>query len=471
MSGHKRATITITRDEYDRLRDARDGFHAVPEPPVLVLQDLMQQRNGALENTVLELEQRHAQFQDLLNGMNKNIQQIEKTNGSRLLELQTRTYRHMQQQTGALWNRVETLIDHQNQRFNAALAAQQSQTQKALLQLSNELDQISKSEQRKQVAAHEWLSNNIQFYNFLVEQYACEFFLQGEMGKISREIDLASTNLDTGAYETALAAAQQIHFQLSDLRIALEKLHSEWQMLYIDTWETTLQVLSQAVESMDVPAIDLRGEELPYGIHVDAWVENRLSQLIERIAAFRDLVETEGPSMPTEMLREHREQTIPGFTAELEDLVAQARVNAINAQLRINIADFVIQALQEQGFAPNEAGYQTADAQSAYEVSLSNYEGSAVVVQVKSAGVKIGQNELHLESLDGQARSEDELENRWHAISQSLERFGLSVGPYAREDTSAVPAPRQQSGGKSRGSTRGGQRDIRGGKTVNSHGR
>lgn len=446
MSGHKRATITITRDEYDRLKEARESFKTVPEIPPSMEMDLFNRRRDAVENSVFELEQRHKQYQNMLDGLNKNVRQVEKANADALLQLQTSTYMEIQQQSGVIWNRIEKLIADQTQQLNTAIQAHQNQNQEALYQLSIELDQISKNEQKKREAASEWLSNNIQMFNFIIENYACDFFLPGQIDKIRYQIEIVVENIENNSYEAALSGAQQIHFALSDMRLELERLHSAWHLLYMDTWDVILRLLSQAVESVDIPGIDLNGELLPYTLHVEDWVPKELTDLIRDISRFRDHLDREGNTLTIETLREYREKDLPEFARRLEDILTRARINAINAQLRVNIADFVIHALQHQGFEPTQTGYcATTGSQLAYEVKFANYEGNEVVVQIQPNGAEVGDNELHLESLDQQIRSEDELENRWFYLSHSLEEAGLSIGPYVREDRSPYQTPGRKS--------------------------
>lgn len=125
---------------------------------------------------------------------------------------------------------------------------------------------------------------------------------------------------------------------------------------------------------------------------------------------------------------------LPGYYQALEEIVMDGRVNALNSQLRINIADLVVRALQEQGFALEGSEYKSADQRSTYGARLTNLEGNEVVVQVAPTGQNLGANELHLESLDREERTEHELQQRWYEVSRSLASFGLEVGQYIRED-------------------------------------
>jgi hypothetical protein len=109
-------------------------------------------------------------------------------------------------------------------------------------------------------------------------------------------------------------------------------------------------------------------------------------------------------------------------------------VNALNSQLRINIADLVVRALQDQGYALESSDYESADQRKTYDALLSNLDGSEVVVKVAPSGRDLGQNELHLQSIDREEHTEHELQQRWLEVSRSLTHYGLDVGQVVRED-------------------------------------
>ena len=117
---------------------------------------------------------------------------------------------------------------------------------------------------------------------------------------------------------------------------------------------------------------------------------------------------------------------------KLEQIIFDARLKTINSQLRVNVADLVVQALQEQGFSLASSAYTDYDLRLGYGARLTNIEGNEVVVQVSPTGSGIGENELQIRSLDSEVKTEHELQRRWQEVSQSLAGYGMEVGRFER---------------------------------------
>jgi hypothetical protein len=113
----------------------------------------------------------------------------------------------------------------------------------------------------------------------------------------------------------------------------------------------------------------------------------------------------------------------------------------------VNIADLVVDTLNHQGFALEDATYNKVDMRQAYSAKLRNYEGAEVIVYVVPTGEGLGENQLHLESLDTARRTEHELHQRWQEISSGLQSVGLDVGrlrvPARQPANRAVPQVRE----------------------------
>jgi hypothetical protein len=93
----------------------------------------------------------------------------------------------------------------------------------------------------------------------------------------------------------------------------------------------------------------------------------------------------------------------------------------------------------------SSSAYEEYDLRSGYGARLTNIEGNEVVVQVSPAGTEIGANELQIQSLDAEQKTEHELRRRWQEISQSLDGYGVHVGQYEQLD---LPQRQSRSHGK-----------------------
>ena len=131
----------------------------------------------------------------------------------------------------------------------------------------------------------------------------------------------------------------------------------------------------------------------------------------------------------------------PAFQEELDRLIVDARLAALNSQVRINIADLVVQALEQQGFVLQESKYNNNDQRKAFSARVQNLEGSEVIIQVMPVPGDAGRNELQLHSLDKDQRTEHELRKRSHEITRTLNDYGLVVGALTTAENAGQAAP------------------------------
>jgi HAMP domain-containing protein len=436
MSGYKRATITLTRDEYDRLHAAGENLRVLPEASPYEREAINQQGLESLRSSVETIQNRQNIFHHVIAGFQHDLRAYEEINARRAAETQAAALQQAQQSVGNLWEDVTALIADQEQRFASQQSFRRQETQAALDQVAQEFHRLANDAQRKQEIAAGWYSAAQALAGFIQQNYACDFFAPGQMENIQRSLYQAADNLAAGMPESALPILQQQYFALSDLRQELEAQHSEWQMLASAAWETASKILAIIEASEYVGAVDLDGSPMPYEINLAHWSEGALDPLVEKLFTFLEGFQQDALVYSIEALREWRETLLPGLYRELEEIVQEARIRAINSQLRINIADLVVQALGEQGFHLQAASYHEADERQSYLARLTTEDGCEVMVKVEPAGDTVGENELHLHSIDREERTEHELQQRWKEISRSLSGYGLGVGNVIRETSS-----------------------------------
>jgi hypothetical protein len=213
-------------------------------------------------------------------------------------------------------------------------------------------------------------------------------------------------------------------------------------LLYQAAFEAIDHLLDQACASRAIPAVDLDGCPLGYIIDTDYWAGGRLEQLIQRLSEIREQLCQPAETPGSDALYRLMEVELPEYRSSLEVVALDARINALNSQLRINIADLVVCALQEQGFSLEGFTYDQEDMRLGFGARLSNIEGNEVVLHVSPTGSQLGENELQIQSLDRQHRTEHELRRRWYEINRSLTAFGVAVGQVQQLDSTPARRPR-----------------------------
>ena len=454
MSGHKRATITISQEEYQRLRDAEVQLKTLPEPKVEVIAQIHQESQAGIRTGMDWMASRQDQFVNLLEDFEDHLRDVESSTSQLLLEHQYEMQQEMERQNGVMWESAVQYMEDLDRYYESQVLAEHQRQQQQVSLFERRLGRMANDVQRKTELAGQWLASAEKLCNFIKQNYNYTFFVPGQVERLEQQLLLARENLDQDMPESVLVTAQQVYINFSEMRIVLERLEAEWQVLYCSAWEGACHIQAVASENQVVDAVDLDGQSLGVELDVDYWSNGGISQVFFDVEAiFTCLEDTqERPGIVT--LKEILTDQVPALYLALESAVFEARIAAINSQLRINIADLVIQALQEQGFSLQEANYQGVDMRDSFSAHLVSFDGSAVEVQVNPCGQGLGENELHLRSLDEKFRTEHELLQRWREIHQSLANRGLSVQQMERLAPSlAIREPRQK--GFSRKSIRG----------------
>jgi hypothetical protein len=370
----------------------------------------------------------------MLSEVSQNIREIERGTSQALVDFEARIIARSEKTIGNMWQRFDDVLADYADQFDRRIKTQAQETQAQFSELYTSLHQIAVDANEKHNLAVEWLDAANTYCAFIKQYFNYEQFAPGRVEWLERQLAQAYQNLETGLSDVVIASAQQLVLSFSELRLELERAQNEWVLLYQAAWESINRLLIQVDESQLLEAVDLDGQLIPSRIEADYWSGGRLNLLYEDILSIRSQMEDEQFSPDRELLVRWLEVDLPKLRDELENIVAQARINVLNSQLRINLADLVVQALQEQGFALQESDYAQSDMRMAYDAQLTNLEGNQVVIQVAPIGEKIGENELHVQSMDREQRTEHELEQRWYEISRSLQRHGVEVGQFSSLD-------------------------------------
>jgi hypothetical protein len=246
--------------------------------------------------------------------------------------------------------------------------------------------------------------------------------------RLTQKLESAQQNLELDMPEAACLAAQQAYTRLSEIRLELETIFAQWQLIYISAREYAQFLHHKAANCYQQSARDLDWKELPFSINVDVWVHGDLRRLQLTIEEWIAYLEENKHLLTVDKLREVKEIIFPDIDKELDELVYRARVNILNSQLRINIADMAVQALIGQGYFLYESSYISNNPGNGYYASLRNLEGSEICIQVEPIAEDIGQNELHLISLESAQKTTHEIRQSTAEITNALDKMGLRVG-------------------------------------------
>jgi hypothetical protein len=140
---------------------------------------------------------------------------------------------------------------------------------------------------------------------------------------------------------------------------------------------------------------------------------------------------------------DHSQEAIAALTElenEIPHVVFNARLAVISSQVRFNIAEFVVTALQEQGFALETSTYDQNDMRSGYSIQLGNFEGSHVLVQLTPHPSDPIAHDLDIAFRDQDLRTEHEMRQRAGELAVSLNAYGLQLNDLQTLPNTGKPA-------------------------------
>jgi hypothetical protein len=440
MSGHKRTTITLSQEEYRKLHEAEMRLRIMNEGIQDEITQTRKELNRELQTEIDSMQFRQNTLIENLNQVNQEISNIEENTSQLLID------QHL-----SLQDDFARAISDYHINAETALASLESNIHIQLNELLTQHDQQWKwitdewqlqadGQKSKLHLAQEWIRAATVLEQFIIENYDHERYSPGSIQRFDNRLNQAQNDLALNMPEAAVVTAQEAYNKFSELRIELEKMQVEYQLLL-----KTVQLKGQNIQAllrnnMVVPAIDLEGNPLPYNITVNHWSNDELELLSNEFASIMaEMVDTSQPADSKELQRLINDY-FPYVEDKVADIVLFARMKVINAQLRMNIAEIVVQALGGQGYSLSSSYFITEDERDAYQANLINYEGSQVIVKVDPIEEETAANELHLFTSDAQQKTSHELNQRALEIKRALLLSGLKVGTITATRKTPDPA-------------------------------
>ncbi len=291
-------------------------------------------------------------------------------------------------------------------------------------------DTYQETEFVKVEAAQQWLNRCLIMADFIQNQFDHERFAPGRLNRILYNLNFSESNLAEGFPESSLQGSQQLYLELSDLHFELEQMLIQWQSKYEKSYSEIQAIILQMSSNVDVSALGLQGEELPDQLNLNFWTNGRFLQLLEHCRQLSGYMIQDQNLLSLDDLDRLYSQILPVIRDSFESIVYDARLNALNSQLRMNIAEKALQALENHGFTLDTAGYAENDMRSQFNAHLDCPDGSQVTIQVLPTAKSAEElsNELVMITTHPYLKTEHEARLQWDELSQSLSQLDLKVG-------------------------------------------
>jgi hypothetical protein len=438
MSGYKRATVTISEQEYRRL-------HETDMKRRLRGHTKTNTRNSGqapdLANTLRQMENRQRQLEEAFGSLDQNSVQN---------EAETETMQEILMQHALCYESLAAIVEETassasdslacfSQHFTEAMDREREQYRNHFQSLVRRLDTYEQREQVKAGAARRWLRQSVVLADFIHAQFDHQRFRPGRLSKIFQNLNFAQNNLAQGFFESSLQVSQQAFLELSELHFELEQCVVEWQNGYGKAQQAIQHVLTDLELNPSVNALGLQGEELIEQVDLDYWTQGKYRHLLNVCRkVMTRLVQDQG-HLSTEELTRIQTELLPVMTERFASIVYEARLNALNSQLRMNIAEQALQALEIHGYKLNDSGYANEDMRAQFMAVLENSDGSRVRIQVvpKDSSTQELTNELVVITNHPYLKTEQEARLQWEELCRSLNQYNLDV---SRPEVRAAPA-------------------------------
>lgn len=440
MSGVKR--ITVDANDWSRAQQAAARLREVNREIPGMLDAVRRENQAAIDRAAAEVRTRQDAFDQALTGLSEQTRKIEAQTRQRIRAQEARLRGELRDTTRQLRQETRAALEEQDRRFAEGLARERQERLRETSELRDELAGIRTDRDRARSAAATFVADARLMQGAIDAELPHERFAPGKLAELSRRLDNAEDNVNRGLGEAALAQAQEVYLQLSELRAEVELRDQEWQAARLMAGSAITLLQQQIRVNTNPDALDENGEKIDgYTLDVDFWSEGELAKLSEaatRLAA--RLTDADNPPSVAE-LREIADRAAGELDEALTSIVATAQARQIASQVRANLAELVVNTLEETAgysWEEGQAIYVGGDERRAFYSKLRHLDDSEIVVEVTPD--ETGKScTLRILSYDVGLHDEEERVRRAHAVADSLRAHGLEAGLPAADMEQADP--------------------------------
>ncbi|OKH41620.1 hypothetical protein NIES2101_34085 [Calothrix sp. HK-06] len=465
MSGEKRRYVNVEEQELRRLREQESRLRSVQRDLPERLNTVREEARREFQQRLAPLEERAHKQEQESQKLKSNLKDLEKDTQKRLQkqreefqksvrDVECRQEQALKQETNRLESAMHSwfeqqrseylritqqqrseytrLIDQQDQKFTQ-LIAEERQARVMLgqifqQQIDNVVDDIEQERQRKSQIAQDLLADVEGIWRQINQDYQHQRFAPGCLDDLRRNLEMVSSNIQSGISEAAISTAQQTYLDLVDLRIKLEQQEQQWLLLYNVALEDLLSLIVEVQANRECEVEVGQGDDTQkFKLEVDYWVNGRLSQYEQQLQQIESQLKSEVSSLTTEQIKELGEK-ITALQPVLGEIVENAKLAILSSQLRVEIADKVVEVLHDLGYtlvdSETDATYEGDDQRNAYVVKVKNVAGDEVVTIVSPEN-QFGKNSISINTFSPTIIDEMATQQNAQAVFDALQAEGV----------------------------------------------
>ncbi|MEC4813285.1 MAG: hypothetical protein SAK29_08455, partial [Scytonema sp. PMC 1069.18] len=320
------------------------------------------------------------------------------------------------------------LIQEQERKFTALIEAERQEREQGQKALQQQIDKVQQDRQQQAEFAQNLLADVEKIWSSIDREYQHQRFAPGQLARLQRDLQMARTNTQAGMNQAAIAITQQTYLALSDLRLQLEQKEQEWLVTYNSTLKNVGLLISEAQAHQQSEVVVGEGAEAErFPVDVDYWTHGSLSQYQQELKQIETRL-TEGEStLSLEQVKEINE-TIVKMEPRLSEIIEQAKRAISGSQIRVEIADQVVNAFESLGYSvenfEEDAAYEGDDQRAAYMVKVKNEAGDEVVTVI-APQQEFGVNSVSINTFPKTFVDENVTRQNAEAIFTALKEEGI----------------------------------------------
>ena len=457
MSGEKCKYVSIQQSELRRLRKQESRLRSIQRDLPERLNAARQQAQRELQQRLTPLEKRarrqeqeaqrlRSNFKNLEQETNKRLQNQRREFQATLKDAEVRQQQALKRESSRLEAAMQEgferqraeylkitrqqrqeytqLIADQDRKFTVLVEEEKQERQRGQQILQEQIDVMQQREDQRTQLAQNLLADLEVVWKSIDENYQHQRFAPGRLEELHRGLQMAHDNIQSGVSQAAIATTQQTYLALVDLRIELEQKEQEWLLLYNAALEDLRNLITEVQANRNCEVEVGQGNEAEkFALEVNYWTNGSLSQYEQELSQLETQLKEEESTLTTEQLKELGERII-SLEPRLGEIVEQAKLAILSSQLRVEIADRVVEVMSEIGYSLEDSVYEGEDQRAAYVVKVKNIAGDEVVTIV-SPEKEFGTNSISINTFSEQLIDEAATQQNAGAIFSALEQEGI----------------------------------------------
>lgn len=388
-----------------------------------------------------ERKQREAE----INRLDNNIKTLDKIMKSEFKNVREEFSGMLDVETNARIQQINNLTEWTKANFDAQREEYQSIAKNLEQEIQvnrNAIRDIYQKVDTNREAANDYITdlNNLVQKKYEISETNFERFAPGEIQKIFRRINTSVEELNGGREQTARSEAINAYEDWMDLQEKVERKKREFDFWHDEAMKQVLELFELVSQYRNEPhkmhgekEIDVNGKyelhEIDAEVELDYWTNGEFLELDDAIRVERRKLENIG-SLSLEDIKKSLAR-IEELRKREESIVKRAEERVIASQLRAEMADVIVEAMEEEGYTLVNAGYEKSDQRSAYLVNLKNVGGADIVVTIFPSEEDVISNLINIQLKNEESPfSEEETSGILRDIGTIFNEVGINVGRF-----------------------------------------